>query len=59
MYDPKVNVENPKYDLNRQLIREDDRIIVISNDNFQEALKKILSRHAKPNRDIAIQTSLF
>ena len=59
MYDPKVNVDNPKYDLNRQLIREDDKIIVISINNFQEALKRILSGHAKSNKDSAIQTSLF
>jgi len=59
MYDPKVNGDNPKYDLNRQLISEDDRIIVINNNNFQEALKKILSGPAKSNRDSAIQTSLF
>lgn len=59
MYDPKLNMDNPKYDLNRQLIREDDKIIVISNNNIQEALKKILSGRVKSTRDSAIQTSLF
>jgi len=59
MYEYKVNAYNTKYDLNRQLIKEDDRIIVISNDNFQEALQKILSGAAKSSGDRAIQKSLF
>lgn len=59
MYDSNLNMDNPKYDLNRQLIREDKRIIVISNDNFQDTLKKILSGQVKSIRDNAIQTSLF
>jgi DNA processing protein len=59
MYDHTVNVGNPKYDLNRQLVREDSRIIIINRNNFQETLKKILSGHAKSAIDSAIQTSLF
>ena len=59
MYDPEVHVDNPKYDLNRQLIREDYRIIVITNNNFEEALEKIVSGQSKTTRNSAIQTSLF
>lgn len=51
MYDSHLNASNPKYDLNRQLIMEDssvqeeNRAIVISRDNIQEALQHILSKH--------------
>jgi DNA processing protein len=42
MYESKLSDDNPKYDLNRQLLREDSRIIVISRDNLQEAIEKII-----------------
>jgi DNA processing protein len=59
MYNSEMHADNPKYDLNRQLVGEDDRIIVISSNNMQEALKKILSGHAKSTRVRPVQTSLF
>ena len=59
MYDSKLNAGNPKYDLNRQLIREDDRIIVINRDNVQEALKKILTKHTESPRENWGQQDLF
>jgi len=36
MYDSTLDAANPKYGLNRQLIREDGRIIVITKDNLQK-----------------------
>jgi DNA processing protein len=59
MYDSKLNAGNPKYDLNRQLIREDSKVIVIGRDNFQETLQDILSAHAVPPREKWVQKNLF
>jgi len=59
MYDSHLNAGNPKYDLNRQLIREDSRVIVIRRDNVQEALQDILSAHAGSPREKWVQKDLF
>jgi DNA processing protein len=59
MYDSELNAGNPKYDLNRQIIRANDRVIVITKDNVQEALKEILSGHAEPPRENWVQMELF
>ncbi len=59
MYDVKFNEGNPKYDLCRQLIREDDRIIVIRGDNVQESLSEIKLMCAGSPRDVSVQKNLF
>jgi DNA processing protein len=60
MYESKLSDDNPKYDLNRQLLREDNRIIVISRDNLQEAVKKIImSVQLPPSSENWIQKDLF
>jgi DNA processing protein len=43
MYDHRLDGNNPKFDLNRQLLKEDKNIIVITEDNLQESLKKVLT----------------
>lgn len=59
MYDSSLNARNPKYDLNRQLMIEDNRIIVITRDNVQEALSKILSTRAESPKENWVQKGLF
>jgi DNA processing protein len=59
MYDSKLNAGNLKYDLNRQLIREDNSVIVITRDNVQETLKEILSGHAESPGKNWVQKDLF
>lgn len=59
MYDSVVNINNPKYELNKQLIKEDDKIMVINNSNLQESMKKILSGSIKKTTENIIQKSLF
>jgi DNA processing protein len=59
MYDSKLNAGNPKYDLNRQLIREHSEIIVISEDNLQSGLKNILSECVESPRETLVQKDLF
>lgn len=48
LYDELENCNNPKYDLNRQLMREDGGITVISRQNREAAIGKILSCGSKP-----------
>ncbi len=43
MYEPRRDGNNPKYDLNRQLIRNQDGIVVIDSENVDSALSGILS----------------
>lgn len=45
--DPDLNSNNPKYDLNRQLLKQDRKIISISRNNLQDALDNILSECCK------------
>ncbi len=59
MYDSKLNADNPKYDLNRQLIREPDDLIVISGENVQSAVRQILSKCVESPRETVLQNDLF
>ena len=59
IYDPETNSNNPKYDLNRQLIREQKEITIITRNNVSETVKKIISKKPAVKSVIALQTSLF
>jgi DNA processing protein len=59
MYDSAVNAGNPKYDLNRQLIREDRAIIIIGKNNYQDAISDILFETRKSKSQRLVQTDLF
>ena len=62
MYDSQLSARNPKYDLNRQLIKEDSsveqeyRATVINRGNVQEAVQDIVSEHVGPQW---VQKDLF
>lgn len=43
IYDPVTDANNPKYDLNRQLIKEDKEITIINRNNLTSSIKKIMS----------------
>lgn len=43
IYDSKKNSNNPKYDLSRQLIEEDPKIIVIDQNNMSSIITKLMS----------------
>ena len=59
LYDPSTDATNPKYDLNRQLIRTVEDIVVISRDNMDSAVGRIV-RNAQPARvEPAHQADLF
>jgi DNA processing protein len=59
IYDQETNLNNPKYDLNRQLIKEQKDIIIINRNNYLETVKKIISDNPliKPNKHS--QSNLF
>ncbi len=59
IYDPEANLNNPKYDLSRQLIREQKDITIINRNNISETVKKIISKKPDIKNDTAHQTSLF
>jgi len=43
IYDAEINLNNPKYDLSRQLIKEDQKIIEINQKNIPSTITKIIS----------------
>ena len=59
IYDPVSNEGNPKYDLNRQLIREQRGITVINRGNLESEVRKILSNHPDVQNESLGQPDLF
>lgn len=43
IYNPENNSNNPKYDLNRQIIEEDPNTIIIDQHNLPSIIKKLIS----------------
>lgn len=58
IYNPLTDEGNPKYDLNRQLIREDKKLIIINKDNFKTVSKQLL-KDGKTIEQKPQQLSLF
>lgn len=42
LYDPKINLDNPKYDLNRQIIAEQPAAIIINTDSFEIGVSQLV-----------------
>jgi DNA processing protein len=58
MYDKNTDENNPMFDLNRDLIKEQRDITIITKDNINDAVSKIMNK--KPTqKNITIQKSLF
>jgi DNA processing protein len=58
MYDKNTDENNPMFDLNRDLMKEEKNITIIAQDNITEAINKII--HNKPTpKNSKIQKSLF
>jgi DNA processing protein len=47
MYDTDIDYENPMFDLNRDLMNEEKTIIIISENNFEESIAKIMQQKPK------------
>ena len=59
MYDPKRDIENSKFDLNRQLIREQVEITVINRENMTRVLGEILCIQSQQPAKLIEQVDLF
>lgn len=59
LYDSVINTNNPKYDLNRQIIEEDPNVLIIDNDNMQYAIEKLITLGAKIIEKQTVQQSMF
>lgn len=58
MYDESIDEKNPMFDLNRDLIKEQREITIISQNNILEMVTKIMSKRANNNPQ-TIQKNLF
>lgn len=58
MYDKNTDENNPMFDLNRDLIKEQRDITIITQDNITDAVSKILNNNPT-QKNITIQKSLF
>jgi len=56
MYDTNIDVNNPMFDLNRQLISEQRDITILTQKSLEELIKKVMS---KKNYNPAKQANLF
>ena len=59
IYDTSINLNNPKYDLSRQLIKEDKDIIKIDGHNVSSIISKIVSIKPKIEKVNLSQKNLF
>ena len=54
-----IDNNNPMFDLNRDLIKEQKDITIITQDNILETVKKIMQKKTSVKNKPAIQGSLF
>ncbi|OUL62730.1 DNA-processing protein DprA [Flavobacterium sp. AJR] len=59
MYDKNIDENNPMFDLNRDLIKEQTDITIITQDNIYETVKKIITKNTILKNTISVQTNLF
>jgi DNA processing protein len=59
MYDPELDQNNPMFDLNRDLIKEERNITIISQVNYSEMVLKIMGSRLTNRNSEAIQGNLF
>ena len=58
MYDPNNDVNNPMFDLNRELIAEQKDVTILTQKNLEEIISKIKSKKLNNNKT-AYQADLF
>lgn len=59
LYDPKINANNPKYDLNRQIINEQPPAIVIDIDSFDVGISQLLGLQTRMQVTVPQQISMI
>jgi SMF family protein len=58
IYNPSTDENNPKYDLNRLLMNEDKKLIIINKENFKTISKQLL-KEKKITQQTSQQLTLF
>jgi DNA processing protein len=59
MYDQIIDESNPMFDLNRDLIKEQKDITIITQDNISETVEKILHKKPTIKNTTTVQKNLF
>jgi len=59
MYDEHIDNNNPMFDLNRDLIKEQNDITIITQDNISDKVKKVMQKNQTVNNKSPIQGNLF
>lgn len=59
MYDLNLDETNPMFDLNRDIIKEQKDVTIISQDNISETVMKILQKRSTPINKTVVQKNLF
>lgn len=59
IYDPVIDINNPKYDLNRQLITEQKEITIINRNNLATIVRKMMLDKLDLKNNQSIQADLF
>ena len=59
MYDAEIDVRNPKYDLNRQVIREQVGVVVINRGNMDRVVGEIVCNQSQQQVNPIGQADLF
>ncbi|HEY8690858.1 MAG TPA: DNA-processing protein DprA [Chitinophagaceae bacterium] len=59
MYDQNIDESNPMFDLNRDLIKEQKDIIIITQENVSETVTKIMQKNPTIKNTTGVQTKMF
>lgn len=59
MYDQNLDESNPMFDLNRDLIKEQKDILILTKENYIETVEKIMNKKPIVKTTISIQKKLF
>jgi len=59
MYDQKLDVENPMFDLNRQLISEQKDITILTQKSLEELINNVKSKKDSIIKENYFQSDLF
>ena len=59
MYDQNIDMNNPMFDLNRQLIAEQKDITILTQKSLEEIINKVKSKKSNTNEKSAFQSDLF
>ncbi len=59
MYDQKIDINNPMFDLNRQLIAEQKNIAILTQKSLEETINKVKSKNLNTYDNTKYQTELF